>query len=135
MFWHRAVLAETRLAFREGSPSCKWRLTSVRTSGTSLGSRLALIAADLQRRHVLRELQRASRPRLHMLLHCFLVLAQGPALGEPIPGARSDIHEYADLPLLEGAAIKVPAKQFLNESIELRQDFVADWFPPYFLVT
>jgi hypothetical protein len=63
------------------------------------------------------------------LLHCFLVLAQNaPALGEPVPVASSHIHEYDYLPRLEGTAVQVPAEQFLDESIELRQDFIATWF-------
>jgi hypothetical protein len=120
-----AAFAQTRLNF----PSCKWRLISVRACGTSLGGGLALIAADRQRRHVLRELHGGLRPRLHLLLHCFLVLTQdAPALGGPSQVAANHIHEYDDLPGLEGAAMQVPVKQFLDQSIELRQDFIAAWF-------
>jgi hypothetical protein len=120
-----AVFAETRLNF----PSCKWRLISVRTSGMSLGGGLALIAAGLQRRHAHSESFSGVRaPVCICLLHCFLVLAQdAPALGGLAP-VRSHIQEYDDLPVLEDGAMQVPAKQFLNESIELRQSFIAAWF-------
>jgi hypothetical protein len=121
------VLFSPKLASRSAKVRrvANGRLTSVRTSGTSLGGGLA----DRQRRHVLRELQRGPRPRLHLFLHCFLVFAQdAPALGGPAPVAGSHIQEYDDLPGLESAAMQVPANQFLNESIELRQDFIAVWF-------
>jgi hypothetical protein len=120
-----AVLMFQSVAAADVSRARSPSLISVRTSGPLLGGGLA----DLHRRHVLRELQWGPRPRLHLFLHCFLVLAQdAPALGGPTPVARSHIHEYDDLPGLEGAAMQVPTKQFLNELIELRQDFIAVWF-------
>jgi len=101
----------------------------VRTNGMLLGSGLALITADLQGLHVLRELQRGSRSRPHLLLHRVLVLAQDlAALGGPSQVAPNQIHEYDDLPRLEGAAMQFPTKQFVDQLIELRQDLIAVWF-------
>ena len=52
------------------------KLTSVRTMGTSHGEGLVSIAVDLRRCQVLRQLQRESRPLLHLALHLVLVVPQ-----------------------------------------------------------
>jgi hypothetical protein len=61
-----------------------------------------------------------------MLLHRFLVLAQDLlARGVPSQVAPNQIHEYVDLPRPEAAAKQVRTKQFLDQLIELRQNFMA----------
>src|SRR5712691_13127412 len=101
----------------EGAVSRATLTAAAHSHGTLLGGGLALIAADLQRLHVLRELERSSRPRPHLLLHGVLVLAQDT----PTRVAANHIHEYADLPGPEGSAMQVPTKQFLDQLIELCQ--------------
>ncbi len=78
----------------------------MRTSSALLGGALALITSDVQRLHVLRELQLGSRSRQHMLLHRVPVLPQNA----PARVAPNHVHEYDDLPGPEGAAMQVPFK-------------------------